>query len=358
MENKFRKILEFGPVEASAPCRIDMGGTLDIATFYYPLRHLSPVTFNMAIGLRTRVRLTPYRKGFIKVSSRGFEEARFPADRAPFKHPLGLMFATAAYFQAEGVHVHIDSSSPPRGALGGSSAAAVALAAAFSSLTGAQGKGPIISPRALALMAHQIEQAVAGVPCGLQDQLAAAYGGVNLWHWQAEPEKAIFRKEAAVQKKAFKALEQRLLLAYCGKPHVSKDINGRWVRQFLEGRHRKGWERIISFTRQFASALGRGDYRLAADCMNREVDVRTQMTPDVLDSMGKKLVHLAVKNHCGARFTGAGAGGCIWALGDAENIDRLRPLWEKALSARRQACLLNAAIDPQGVALGRPVKEG
>jgi D-glycero-alpha-D-manno-heptose-7-phosphate kinase len=349
MDNKIRKILESRPVEASAPCRIDMGGTLDIATFYYPLRYLSPVTFNMAIGLRTRVRLVPYRKGFIKVSSRGFENAQFPADRAPFEHPLGLMFATAAYFQAEGVHVHIDSSSPPRGALGGSSAAAVALAAAFSSLMGVKGKGIRMSSRALALLVHQIEQSVAGVPCGLQDQLAAAYGGVNLWHWQAEPGKTIFKKEAAVRKKGFKALERHLLLAYCGKPHVSKDINGRWVRQFLAGRYRKQWENIISFTRQFASALGRSDYRLAADCMNQETDIRTQMTPDVLDGMGKKLVRLAVKNHCGARFTGAGGGGCIWALGDVENIDRLRPLWEKALSARRQACLLDAAIDSRGV---------
>ncbi len=353
MNNKIGKLLESQPVEASAPCRIDMGGTLDIATFYYPLRHLAPVTFNMAIGLRTRVQLAPYRRGFIKISSRGFDAAQFPAGRAPFEHPLGLMFATAAYFRADGVHVHIDSSSPPRGALGGSSAAAVALAAAFSALTGPSETGAGLGPRALALLVHQIEQSVASVPCGLQDQLAAAYGGVNLWRWQAEPQRPVFKKQVIVRKKNFKALQRRLLLAYCGRPHVSKDINGRWVQQFLAGRHREHWEQIIACTRQFAAALGQGDYRQAADCMNRETDIRTKMTPDVLDSMGKKLVRLAVENDCGARFTGAGGGGCIWALGDVENIDRLRPLWEKTLSARRQAGLLDAAIDPRGVEVGR-----
>lgn len=349
MENKFRKLLESKPVEASAPCRIDMGGTLDLATFYYPLRHLSPVTFNMAIGLRTRVALKPYRKGWIKVSSRGFDSAQFPADLAPFEHPLGLMFATASYFGAAGVHIHIDSSSPPRGALGGSSAAAVALAAAFSSLTEAHKTGAAFGPRALALLVHQIEQSVAGVPCGLQDQLAAAYGGVNLWHWHADPGRPVFKKQVVVRKKGFKALKRHLLLAYCGNPHASKDINGRWVRQFLAGKHRELWEQIISCTRQFAVALGHGEYRQAGDCMNRETDIRRKMTPDVLDKMGKKLVRLAVQNHCGARFTGAGGGGCLWALGDVENIDRLKPLWEKALSAHRHAGLLDAVIDSQGV---------
>ena len=45
----FHDILESRPIEASAPCRIDMGGTLDISTFYLPLRHLYPCTLNIAI---------------------------------------------------------------------------------------------------------------------------------------------------------------------------------------------------------------------------------------------------------------------------------------------------------------------
>jgi len=102
VSNKLKKILESNNIEASAPCRIDMGGTLDIPTFYYPLGHLNPCTFNIALGLRTRVRLLPYTKGLIKISSRGFKDAEFPADAAPFDHPLGLMFATAAYFKAQG----------------------------------------------------------------------------------------------------------------------------------------------------------------------------------------------------------------------------------------------------------------
>ena len=102
MVNELRKTLESRPIVTSAPCRIDMGGTLDLPIFYYALRHLDPCTVNIALGLRTRVRLLPYRDGYIKISSRGFKDAEFPTDAAPFDHPLGLMFATAAYFNAGG----------------------------------------------------------------------------------------------------------------------------------------------------------------------------------------------------------------------------------------------------------------
>jgi D-glycero-alpha-D-manno-heptose-7-phosphate kinase len=349
MEQQIRKKLESGPIEASAPCRVDMGGTLDITTFSYPLRHLAPCTFNIALELRTRVRLLPYTRGRIKISSRGFKDARFPADGAPFDHPLGLMFATAAYFNTGGIHIDINSQSPPRSALGGSSVAAVALIAAFSKLMEPDRSSARLDRRAIALTAYQIEQSVAGVPCGIQDQLAAAYGGANIWHWQADWKQSVFKRQPAVPKNSHQEFERHLLIAYCGKPHVSKDINGLWVRQFLSGRYRDLWAEIIGCTRKFATAVVEGDYQQAVIQMNRETAIRRTLTPDVLDNIGEKLVDIARQNDCGARFTGAGGGGCLWAIGEIENIDRLRPLWEKTLSAREAAGLLEVKIDSKGL---------
>ncbi len=349
MDKQLIKKLESTPIEASAPCRIDMGGTLDISTFSYPLRSLAPCTVNIALGLRTRVRLQPYSRERIKISSRGFKDAQFSADAAPFDHPLGLMFATAAYFNARGIHIDIESQSPPRSALGGSSVAAVALVAAFSRLVEPEKSTARLNRRSIALTAHQIEQSVAGVPCGIQDQLAAAYGGVNIWHWRADSKHSVFKRQCAVRKDSHKAVERHLLIAYCGKPHVSKDINGLWVRQFLSGRYRDLWADIISCTRKFASALVEGNYQQAVVQMNRETAIRRTLTPDVLDKVGEKLVDLARQNNCGARFTGAGGGGCLWAVGEIENIDRLRPIWEKTLSVRDEACLLDAKIDSKGL---------
>ena len=121
------------------------------------------------------------------------------------------------------------------------------------------------------------------------------------------------------------------------------------MRQFLSGRYRDLWAEIIGCTRKFANAVVEGDYQQAVIQMNRETAIRRTLTPEVLDNIGEKLVDIARLNDCGARFTGAGGGGCLWAIGAIENIDRLRPLWEKTLSAREAAGLLEVKIDSKGL---------
>lgn len=349
MFDRIKKILDSERVESSAPCRIDMGGTLDISTFYYPLRHLQPCTFNMAVDLRTRVRLLPYHRGKIKISSKGFESAEFAMDEAPFDHPLGLMFAVAAYFRAEGVHITIDSASPPRSALGGSSAAAVALVALFSRIFELQGSAPLSRPH-IAMLAHELEESVAGVPCGLQDQLAAVYGGVNAWHWPGRIETPSFKREAIVKEaEAFSALKPHMLLAYCGIPHESKNINRIWVKQFISGKTRSIWIDIISCTKKFIAALKTKNFSVAVQAMNQEVNLRKRMTPEVFDEIGDQLVMAAVGKRCGARFTGAGGGGCIWALGEADDISKLKMDWEKILQQRKDARFLDVTMASKGV---------
>ncbi|MCG6909133.1 MAG: galactokinase [Deltaproteobacteria bacterium] len=349
MSTAMRELLKSGAVKASAPCRIDMGGTLDLSTFFLPLRFVRPCTFNIALALRTTVVLEPWEKERIRISSRGFEDAEFYAGQAPFNHPLGFMFAVANYFGAAGVRITIDSSSPPRSALGGSSAAAVALVAAFGAALRRAGRGGSITRRRAALLAHALESSVAGVPCGLQDHLAAAYGGVNAWYWPENIGAPDFRRVSVKPPGKAEKLKDHILVAYCGVPHTSADINGEWVRQFIAGTDRNKWVQVAECTHGFVEALSTGDYKEAAACMNREVALRTAMTPEVLDGVGRQLVEGAVNAGCGSRFTGAGGGGCVWALGDVEDIDRLRQIWEKALSTRADARLLDAAVDRTGM---------
>ncbi len=324
-----------------------MGGTLDIGTFHYPMRRIHPVTVNLAIRLRTRIHLAPHTPGRIRVSSRGFDSVDVDSDNAPFDHPLGLIFAVISYFGVHGIHVRIDSSSPPKSGLGGSSVAAVALVAALAHLEEMQGKKSLTRSQ-ICLLAHAIEAGVAMVPCGYQDQLAAAYGGVNAWEWRTTG-RLPFRRRVVVKKHLHKWFQQHLLLAYSGVPHVSSDINGKWIRQFLSGKYRDEWKMIARHARRFAQALSENNIPSAVDGMNAEVDIRRQLTPDVLDDMGARLVASARDTGCSARFTGAGGGGCLWALGDVAQIESLRHQWREILSIRPDACLLDHRIDPKGV---------
>jgi D-glycero-alpha-D-manno-heptose-7-phosphate kinase len=345
----WKKLLSSGPVTVSAPCRVDMGGTLDIRTFFYPLQHLGPCTVNIAIDMRTTVCLAPYTRGRIKVSSRGFRATEFDADSAPFRHPLGLIFAVAAFFNADGLHISVHSESPPRSALGGSSVAAAALVGAFQALMRSPDSQRPADRRLTALIAHGIEESVAGVPCGFQDQLAAVYGGVNAWRWLARPQGAVFRRESVLPRARLRELERHLLLAYVGVPHHSSDINGRWVRQFISGQHRTAWAEVVRLTHGFTEALRRRRYAEAAALMNCETEIRRRLTPDVLDRTGRKLAAAARRYGCGARFTGAGGGGCVWAIGEADAIAGLRPRWVEILATRRGAGLLSAGVAAEGL---------
>jgi D-glycero-alpha-D-manno-heptose-7-phosphate kinase len=341
--------LENNPIEASAPCRLDMGGTLDIRTFYHPLSWLCPCTVNMALDMRTRVRLLPFSPGQVQVSSRGFEPAAMPLDAVPFDHPLGLMFAVAYYFRIGGVHIEIESTSPPRSALGGSSVAAVALIAAISkALRMLEGTPPMDRART-ALLAHAVEESAAGVPCGVQDQLAAVYGGIHRWVWPGNVQDPPFVKEPLMSDEDAGSFGRHLLVAYCGVPHESKDINGTWIRQFRSGGTRPQWIEIVRLSRMFADALEKGDLSGAMEAMNREMAIRREMTPDVLDDIGDRLAASASDNGCAARITGAGGGGCIWALGNAGDIEGLRPVWQDILTSRPEARLLDCGIDILGV---------
>ena len=354
MDENIHNIFASSPIRVSAPCRIDMGGTLDLPTFFYPLAYVHPLTVNMALALRTHVTLRPFTSGWIKVSSKGFQSRAYPIDEAPFDTELGLMFAVATYFRAEGVHVEISSESPPKSALGGSSVASVALIAALLIASG-QWDGREQPPLdRIARLAYGIEASVAGVPCGYQDQLAAVHGGVHAWFWSGPGdgvEDTCFKGEALVSPEDYAELEQHLLIAYCGIPHESSQINSQWIRQFTAGRFRSQWVEIVECTRFFYAALKQRDFPAAAHAVNREVALRRKMTPSVLDTMGRRLVETAIQNGCGARFTGAGGGGCLWAIGEAPAIRRLKPEWQAILATRQDGGLLPCKLDAVGVAI-------
>ncbi len=348
MGDMIHEIVARCKVSASAPCRVDMGGTLDLAAFYLPLQHARPATFNMAVDLRTTVVLAPHHGRGVRISSRGFEPAEFVAAEAPFDHPLGLFFAVAAHFSLQGVSIHIDSASPPRSALGGSSVAAVALLGALDACRREAGEKPF-SLDQIVRRAHLIEEGAAGRPCGMQDQLAAAFGGINTWYWEIMDDGLGVRRRSLSGSDADASLNGHFLVAYGGCPHSSHDVNGRWIERFRAGRDRQRWLQIADCVEQFSRALARRDWGAAAAAMNTETDIRRAMTPDVLDALGGELVASARRQGCGGRFTGAGGGGCIWAVGAKDAIERLRPEWQAQLNAHPDAALLNARPSMDGL---------
>ncbi|MBW2066200.1 MAG: galactokinase [Deltaproteobacteria bacterium] len=348
MPRSAREILENREIKASAPCRIDSGGTWDIKSLALPFEHVKPVTLNIALNLRTWITLSACNKGRVKVVSQGFaasEEYPFQAFR--LTSPFNLFFAAVAYFGHHGLQVHIKSDSPPKSGLGGSSTALVALIKALGKLDYLLNEKRW-SSREILHLAYHLEDAMGDGKCGMQDQGAAVYGGVNLWTWCYGSTRAPFKRQALLRGPGTKELARHILVAYSGKSHVSQRTNRKWIKEFLDGRTRKGWIRVNDLCKEFADALRIMDWEAAARIMRMEMAIRRQITPDSLTPITRRLISQAEEMGCGARFAGAGAGGAVWALGPMENITDLRNTWDRTLATIKGGKVLDCSIDSRG----------
>ncbi len=345
-----KKILENQTIEASAPCRIDAGGTWDIKAMALPMEGVQPETINVALNLRTRVVLSPFKQGWVKVSSRGFSSGQqFERAHLRFDSPLGLFFAAIAYFDFHGLHAHIASEVPPKSALGGSSTALVALIKALCKLREAL-DGRTLPPREILHLGYHLEDGVSGGGCGIQDQGAAVYGGVNQWRWHFSRRSSPFQRVSLMDARGQKALSRRILVAFSGKDHASSEINRGWIRDFLAARTRAGWIAVNEKVKGLGAALASRDWSRAVRLLREEMAIRREITPDCLIPITAKLIGQAEDLGCGARFAGAGSGGSVWALGDIDRIQALREVWARTLARVQGGKLLDCAVDPRGAA--------
>ena len=346
MSDSLRKRLMQQPVKAAAPCRIDAGGTWDIKAMALPFEKIAPTTINAALNLKTSVLLCPFDDGWMKVSSEGFPRgATFHRGQFSLKPPFGLFFGAAAYFDAHGLEVKIKSESPVKSALGGSSTALVALIKALSKVTGTNR----MSGKKILHLAYFLEDGISGGNCGLQDQAAAVYGGVNQWKWRYGDRSAPYQRIPLLDREGEKVFSKHLLVAYSGRSHISATTNRKWIEDFLAGRTRKGWVKVNEIVHQIAQAIRRQDWQQVALMLQEEMALRKKLTPEALIPVTDKLIDQAGRAGCGARFAGAGAGGSIWAIGVMKNIRQLRTLWGDTLRPVKQAKILDCEIDPLGV---------
>lgn len=345
-----RELLTRSPVTVSAPCRVDAGGTWDIKALALPLERQTPATVNMALTLRTAVTLHPYKEGRVKIFSRGFshtEEASI--DRLPFDSPFGLFFAAVSYFGFHGLEVEIDSQSPVKSALGGSSTALVALLGALREIAALLRDNRVRSRKEILHLAYHLEDGISGGNCGIQDQAAAVYGGVHLWKWHFGQPAEPLTKIPLLDQKGRETLSNHILVAYSGKSHVSAHTNRKWVNDFLSGKTRSGWIKANGAVLSFAQAIQAGDWDRAAFFLREEMALRREITPEALDHVTEKMVTAAESVGCGGRFAGAGAGGSVWALGKKANMDELRQKWQKLLTPIKDAQILDAGVDVEGI---------
>jgi len=138
-------------------------------------------------------------------------EILHPAVREGLRH-LG-------FNDAVGLEIHHQGDLPARSGMGSSSSFVVGL---FKGLTALQGQ--MIGKHELALKAIELEQTVLKESVGSQDQVAAAYGGLNVIHFLQSGE---IKVEPVITKaERIAELQSRLLLVYTGTSRLASDVAG------------------------------------------------------------------------------------------------------------------------------------
>ena len=327
-------------IDSSAPTRIDLaGGTFDIWPLY--LFHDGAQTINAAINLRAHCRLTSRRDHRIRLISEDTDQQVEAADPAELGNDrLPLVARLAQHFGARGVDIHTRSDSPVGAGIAGSSAMAVAVAAALAAWT-----GRTMDPEALLTVAMNIEAQVLGVPTGVQDYRPAMYGGVSAIEMGVT---GVTRVPLSVD---VRELERRVVLAYTGASRQSGINNWKVMTRRIDGDAdvTRAFDGIRDAAVGVRHALERHQWKDLATHMSAEWEHRKRLAPSVttpdIDAM------IGAAREAGAmagKVCGAGGGGCLFCL-----VDPDRRAAVNAALVSRGADVLPITLEPKGLTLAR-----
>ena len=289
-------------ITASAPVRVcDHGGWTD-TWFGGPGRVLNVA---VAPGVEVSITAAPGPGGVVLDLRTFGERYRVLPDRVRRGRHRLVEAAIDAFPPPEGLAVTVTvSSAVPAGCGTGTSAAVtVALVGALAAL-----RGQDVSPREAAAAAHRIEVEVLGRESGIQDQLAAALGGINFMEIDHYPDAEV------IPLPAWDELGQLLSVVYLGRAHDSSAVH----RQVIEDARK----RRSVFDRLRDAAAAARDAVLARDlagfgrAMMANTEAQRDLHPALIGSDAARIIASASAAGClGWKVNGAGGeGGSITVL--------------------------------------------
>ena len=274
------------------------------------------------------------------------ESYSFTPDRLPGRHPLIETAVTLCPVPGAALDVTVSSDMPPGASTGTSASLAVALLAALARL---RGEEP--GPADLARLAHRLETGRLGLQSGIQDQIAASYGGINFIEMPSYPDALV--SPLTICEETREALENRVVLVYLGRAHRSSDVHEDVIRSL-----RAGTNRALDLLRQAAvlarDALLRGDLEAFGAALAANTDGQRQLHSSLVGGDASLVVDLASSvGALGWKVNGAGGeGGSIAVLlGDSPDaartvlLDRLREVSPDARHVPMRLAPSGAAVE-------------
>ena len=318
-------------ITATAPTRIcDCGGWTDTwfahhgGVFHIAIEPGAQVDLQVGPGEAGRAPVTIHAENFGETCD------RWPGVRPWGRHPLlEAAIESVAFLRDLHLDVRVRSRMPPGAAVGTSASVCVALVGAMMKLAGQS-----VDRHAVATAAHRVETELLGQQSGVQDQLAAAYGGVNYIGIDAYPHARVY--PIALPSGIQDQLQTRLMLVLLGRGHRSTAIHEQVIRDAAETPSAQAaLEDLRRAALEARDAAGAGDLDTLGQAMRANTEAQRRLHPALVSGDAQCLIELARRHKAsGWKVDGAGGeGGSLTILCGPDPADRVA---------------LEAAIDSDG----------
>lgn len=225
---------------------------------------------------------------------RDIDEIRHPAVREVLRF-MGI---------TDGVEIHHDGDVPARTGLGSSSAFTVGLLHAVYTL-----KGVMPAKMQLARDAIHIEQEVLKENVGSQDQVLAAFGGLNRIDFSGEHNIEI--KRVTIKPQRLELLQNHLMLVFTGFARTASEIAGEQIKQ-TPNRKRELSEMYRLVDEAVNILNGDGDITDFGKLLHENWQIKRSLTDKISTPYTDFLYETAIKaGATGGKLLGAGGGGFI-----------------------------------------------
>ena len=235
------------------------------------------------------------------------------------KHPLIEAVLDYSAIPAHiAIEVTIFSEAPPGCSTGTSAAVSVALLGALDTLTAGR-----MTPYQVAMAAFHVETQLLKQQCGIQDQLAAAHGGINFIDMHEYPHASVSR--IYVPAAVWWELESRLVLIYVGSSHSSSEVHRMVIRKLEQsGGESPEIDKLRRCAEQAKEALYAGDLEDLGCSMIRNTEAQAELHGELVGAHHRKAIEIArAFGASGWKVNGAGGdGGSVAILSQPDRARR------------------------------------
>ena len=300
---------------SKTPYRLSLfGGGTDYPAWYEknPSKIISAsMAYYCYISLK---QLPPY---FDYVNRVIYSKIESVSDISQIEHP-SVRECLKYYDIPNGISVSHDGDLPARSGIGSSSAFTVGLINAITTYL-----GWLYSQYDLANDAIHIEQNIIGESVGVQDQIMAAIGGVQVIELSRD-DKKIMPLDVSI--KYFQELESHIMLGFSGIDRLSDVHAKQQVDNIKFGKSEKYLKAITDITNEaYYSLLNSAPMKDIGKLLDRQWTYKRQLTDDVtndyIDMIHNKAMNAGAY---GGKLMGAGGGGFFMFLAPPEAHERIK----------------------------------